>query len=187
MKHKVGNIKGKPLVVTNCPDSITKSELLISMDSENKKILDIKKREAGELVSMLNIDSGNSGGSTESSNFDMLIRYCVSSAINRSIYYTLDNSSMIKNRSWDFEQYVPDETTAVLDIPSTNNMTLTIASLNDNTEENTKYFYKILNRLKSSGVTVNDADSVIIGGDKFIVAELLVSSASGADINLYND
>lgn len=72
MKQKIGEIQGKPLILTNSEDTIQDHELLVKYNYNNGKISDVKKKEANGLMSILDIDSGSSNSSED---INVLIEY----------------------------------------------------------------------------------------------------------------
>lgn len=53
MKVKVGEFNSRPLVVSSDENEVKYPELLVSTDAAGEKILDIKQREAEDLISIL--------------------------------------------------------------------------------------------------------------------------------------
>lgn len=72
MKQKIGEIQGKPLILSSSEDTIQDHELLVKYNYNNGKISDVKKKEANGLMSILDIDSGSSHSSED---INVLIEY----------------------------------------------------------------------------------------------------------------
>lgn len=53
MKTRVGTLKGKPIVITDCYDEVVYPEIVLVYNEEGTKIVDIKERVNGELKSMI--------------------------------------------------------------------------------------------------------------------------------------
>lgn len=102
MKSKIGEIDGRPLVVSSQPDEIKGPELLVTFNEDVDKITDIQKREGENLMSVLDIKEDPGGGSLP----DILMTYSVGTdyyydpnltnvEADTYVYYMLDNSYFI--------------------------------------------------------------------------------------------
>lgn len=72
MKEKIGELRGRPIVVAPNPNEVLKHEISVEIDRATNKIKDLKERKGNQLISLLDIEQ-----SKEKSEFsaDIVLTY----------------------------------------------------------------------------------------------------------------
>lgn len=194
MKSKVGELDGRPLIMTQYPDEVRGSELLVYYNDNKDKITDIQKREGEELISILDIDDSVEG---DASDFhpDVIIQYCAGTTGNyntniETIYYSLDSGVILERvldgtgfilDYGDMSQY-PNRTIIQLNQDDYGcYVTLRITGVNpNNMVKILDYIVKIKSRIDPSAIK----EYRIVEGEGYVVAEFITESLT---INLCKD
>lgn len=149
MKSKIGEIDGRPLVVSSQPDEIKGPELLVTFNEDVDKITDIQKREGENLMSVLDIKEDPGEGSLP----DILITYNIGTGyyydpdlVNADtdvyVYYMLDNSYFIPYSGP--IQYNPED--PAIELTHVRDISITVLNPSKNTEARV-YINKLRDRM----------------------------------------
>lgn len=194
MKTRIGEIDGRPLVISSQPNEIKSPELLVSFNKETNKITDIKKREGEDLMSILDIKQDGNGDTTP----DVLIRYNSGTEAyynyysNLPVYYMLDNSLLVVSGYTDPEGYViepiikknPTEFIGMLDSGNFDKIKLSITILNPNKKtEALEYIEKIKSRIEDKGVNLY----IYVYNDYYTTVDFYFQKLESMELNLKNN
>ena len=98
MKEKIGELRGRPIVVAPNPNEVLKHEISVEIDRATNKIKDLKERKGNQLISLLDIEQ-----SKEKSEFsaDIVLTYNngSSSGIRLGIIDAANNRIFFNNRN----------------------------------------------------------------------------------------